>query len=501
MSSKAPSKRLITPDDINKLRDLLSSTDAHVRAPSDADYDKSISRWSSAAQKPAGVAIVPTTAQEVSIAVKYASENGIDLAVKCGGHSTAGVSSTNGGLLIDLGRMRGVDVDAEKRLLHVQGGALWMDVDAAAWKHGLATVGGTVADTGVGGLTLGGGYGHLSGGLGLVIDNTVSFTVVLANGEIKTASKHENEDLFWALNGAGQNFGVVTEFVLQAYPQKELYMGMLLFPPTPEVITKLVAIINDLFTIHQTPEGPQAKVKGQLGSLIGFAKPPPAGGETMILMTLVFNGTEEEAKPLLQPLFDLNPAVNAMRMDAYPEANKLIPQEYGLRSSMKGAAFMLPVREQFFNDCKETFEKFIDSCDDAAGSVVAWELFDPSKVAELSTGSFANRGHHLNSLVMPVWKQAENDKRCRQFARDVSNMFKEEIELQGKQASEGLEGGAGVRGKQGAVMLYGNYDQYEEISKDIFGSNYPELQKLKAKYDPTNMFDKLFAITPDKARA
>lgn len=178
----------------------------------------------------------------------------------------------------------------------------------------------------------------------------------------------------------------------------------------------------------------------------------------MILMTLVFNGTEEEAKPLLQPLFDLNPAVNAMRMDAYPEANKLIPQEYGLRSSMKGAAFMLPVREQFFNDCKETFEKFIDSCDDAAGSVVAWELFDPSKVAELSTGSFANRGHHLNSLVMPVWKQAENDKRCRQFARDVSNMFKEEIELQGKQASEGLEGGAGVRGKQGAVMLYGNYD-------------------------------------------
>ena len=110
--------------------------------------------------------------------------------------------------MIDLGRMRKVDVDIEKQQLHVQGGSLWSNVDDAAWEHRLATVGGTVADTGVGGLTLGGGYGVLSGKRGLVIDNTVAFTVVLASGDIKAASKHENPDLFWALNGAGQNFGV-----------------------------------------------------------------------------------------------------------------------------------------------------------------------------------------------------------------------------------------------------------------------------------------------------
>jgi FAD/FMN-containing dehydrogenase len=153
MGSLGQSRRLVTSDDIDRLRQLLSGTEAEVRAPSDEGYDKSIDRWSKAAEKPAGVAIAPTSAEAVAIAVKYAADNGIDLAVKGGGHSTAGVSSTNGGMLMDLqSHMRKVTVDTEKQLLHVQGGALWSDVDDAAWAHGLATVGGTVADTGVGGL-------------------------------------------------------------------------------------------------------------------------------------------------------------------------------------------------------------------------------------------------------------------------------------------------------------------------------------------------------------
>lgn len=178
----------------------------------------------------------------------------------------------------------------------------------------------------------------------------------------------------------------------------------------------------------------------------------------MFLMNLVYNGTEEEGKKVLQPLLDLEPAVNQMRMDAYPECNKLVPAMYGLRSSMKGAAFMLPLRETFVNDIKDAFEQFIDSCEDATNTVIAWELFDPVLVCELDNGSFANRGYHLNSLVMPVWTKPDNDQRCRQFARDVSNMFKKEIEEQGNRPSEGIEGGVGIKGKKGAVMLYGNYD-------------------------------------------
>ncbi|KAK3725853.1 hypothetical protein LTR37_000001 [Vermiconidia calcicola] len=495
-------KRTVTYTDISNLRQLLSNTQAEIRAPTDPNYSKLIDRWSKAAEKPAGVAIAPTCSEEVGIAVKYATENGLDLAVRGGGHSTAGASSTDGGILIDLqSRMRNVTVDEEKQQLHIQGGALWSDVDDAAWAKGLATVGGTVADTGVGGLTLGGGYGVLSGTRGLVIDNTREFTVVLANGDIQRANKGENSDLFWALNGAGQNFGVTTEFVLQAYPQAEVYLGTMLFPATSEIITKLVDALNDLYKVYSTPNGPATKSEGRAMSLVGFAKPPPAEGKTMVLMNAVFDGPQSEGEKLFQPFFDIGPAVNEMRMAPYPTANKLVPAMYGMRSSMKGAAYMMPLRTNFVMDIQSKYDAFIESCEDAAPSVVAWELYDPCKVAQSEEGSFANRGYHFNSLVMPMWSKPENDRRCRQFARDLSDMFKKEIQSHGYQASGGVEGGASVRGRQGAVMLYGNYDQYDELSKDIFGDSYPKLQKLKGQYDPHNMFNKLFAIQPEGATA
>lgn len=119
---------------------------------------------------------------------------------------------------------------------------------------------------------------------------------------------------------------------------------------------------------------------------------------------------------------------------------------------------MMPLREQFVHDIKNAYDSFIETCQDAAPSVVAWELYDPCKVAASDEGSFANRGWHFNSLVMPMWSKPENDARCRQFARDLSNMFKKEIQSHGASASGGVEGGVGIRGRKGAVMLYGNYD-------------------------------------------
>ncbi len=315
MGSIKNTRRSVTEDDISQLRRLLEGTGADVRAPGDNGYNKSIDRWSKAAEKPAGVAVAPTSAKEVSTVVKYAAQNGLDLAVKGGGHSTAGASSTDGGILVDLqSHMRRVTVNADKRQLHIQGGALWMDVDDAAWAHGLATVGGTVADTGVGGLTLGGGYGVLSGAYGLVIDNTIAFELVLANGDIVRTSKDQNPDLFWGMNGAGQNFGVTTEFVLQAYPQERIYMGTMLFPATDEVVSKIVAALNELYKVKQTSQGPQTKSKGKAMSLVGFAKPPPAEGKTMVLMNAVYDGPEDEGKAMFRPFFDIGPAVNQMRM-------------------------------------------------------------------------------------------------------------------------------------------------------------------------------------------
>ncbi|EMC99317.1 hypothetical protein BAUCODRAFT_31634 [Baudoinia panamericana UAMH 10762] len=323
----------------------------------------------------------------------------------------------------------------------------------------------------------------------------VGATVVLSNGDIVHASETDNDALFWGLLGAGQNFGVVTEFELRAYPQNEVYQGTLVLPPAPGVISKIIATMNDLY--HVPTPGQYSKTQGRLSLLLGLARPPEAQHKTMVLLIMAYDGSGEDCKQLLQPVLDLGPVVNTLQMGPYPAVNKQVPTVSGFRSSMKGAAFVLPIRYEFFMHMLRKFDTFMDAETDAAGSLVAWEVCDPTAVVTSEKGCFANRGYHLNSLIMPLWSETESDMTCRQFARDMSLEFKKELELHGQRTSEGSEGGASVKGRRGAVLLYGNYDQYNEISRDIFGDNYPALQQLKAKYDPTNMFNKLFPITPE----
>lgn len=471
MGSTADSgKRGITPDDIDALQSLLSNTGTRLLTPHDEAYPASIRRWSRAAEKPAGAVLTPSTAEQVAVAVKYAAEKNIDVAVKGGGHSTAGVSSTNGGLLVDLNaKMRGVEVDVGQKLLRAQGGCTWGDVDQAGARHGLATVGGTVADTGVGGLLLGGGYGWLSGQHGLSIDCLAEATVVLATGEIVKAGPDDNPDLLWALQGAGQNFGVVTEFVLRAFDQGDAFAGLLLFPPTPDVIDKVVAASNELYQVDSQGK---TKVAGRGAGGIGIARPPPAGGQVMLLVSVIYFGTEDEAKQVFKPLYDLGPVVDTTAVVPYPALNTILAPPIGLRASMKGAAFAMPLRSEFVKDVLAEYVKFTDGNDDAGNSVILWELFDPAKVVALQTGSFANRGTHLNGLILPMWTKEENDKSCRQWARHLNEMFKKELEAHGKAAGKGIDGGVGVRGDKGAVLLYGNYDRELHFAPCPLPKNY-----------------------------
>ena len=492
MGSIGPTgKQKISQRDIDNLKSLLPGAD--IRTSDHEGYGKSIKRWSSAAVKPAGVAIVPTTPEEISKVVKYAAEHDIDVAVKGGGHSTAGASSTDGGILFDLDKMRGVDVDTEKKLFYVQGGANWGDVDQAGFKHGLATVGGTVADTGVGGLALGGGYGWLSGTRGLTIDCMIECTVVLVSGEIVKASEKENSELFWGLRGAGQNFGVVTEFVLQAFDQApEVWAGLLMYPATPENIEKVTEAINAAYSPDLNGK---ARVNGLGCGGVGFASPPPAEGKLMILAPIIWFGTPEEGKEVYKELFDIGPAISTIDMVPYPTINTLLAPPYGLRASMKGAAYELPLRPAFIQQMFEEYEKFMTGSDDVGVSLLLWELFDPLKTNNLSAGSFANRGMHGNGMICPIWTKPENDQQCREWARMMNEHFKKELEEQGQKTGPSEEV-ATVRGKKRGTQFYGNYDHYDERSWDIFGDNYERLQKLKTKYDPGNVFNKLFAITP-----
>src|SRR5919199_2979080 len=170
-------------------------------------------------------------AADVVEALRFALAEGLEVAVRGGGHNVSGRAVSEGGLVVDLSPMRGVDVDPRPRTARVQGGALWADVNREAAVHGLAVTGGAISTTGVGGYTLGGGLGWLMGLCGLAVDNLIEAEVVLASGEVVRASADEHPDLFWALRGGGGNFGVVTSFTYRLHEVgPSVLAGLLVYP-------------------------------------------------------------------------------------------------------------------------------------------------------------------------------------------------------------------------------------------------------------------------------
>ncbi|UGS37001.1 FAD-binding oxidoreductase [Capillimicrobium parvum] len=212
-------------------RQLLAERfDGILTGPGDAAYDETRRCYNGLVDKrPAIIATCRGTADVVE-AVRFATGQGLDVAVRGGGHNAAGRAMCDDGLVVDLSLMRGVDVDPETRTARVQGGALWRDVNRETGVHGLAVTGGAISTTGVGGYTLGGGLGWLMGLHGLAADNLVEAEVVLATGEVVRARADHHEDLFWAIRGGGGNFGVVTSFALRLHHHPEVVGGVIAHP-------------------------------------------------------------------------------------------------------------------------------------------------------------------------------------------------------------------------------------------------------------------------------
>jgi FAD/FMN-containing dehydrogenase len=208
---------------------LRASLHGEVILPGDPSYDEARKIWNGDIDRRPAVVVRCADTADVKAAIAFARANDLRIAVKCGGHSLPGHSVADDALMIDLRKMNRVTVDPKTRRATVQGGAVWSEVDAAAQPHGLAVTGGHVSHTGVAGLTLGGGIGHLMRKLGLTVDHLVAAEVVTADGRVLRASDQENPDLFWAIRGGGGNFGVVTEFVFDLQPIGPMVLGGLAF--------------------------------------------------------------------------------------------------------------------------------------------------------------------------------------------------------------------------------------------------------------------------------
>ncbi|KAH8719408.1 hypothetical protein GQ44DRAFT_712338 [Phaeosphaeriaceae sp. PMI808] len=378
------------------LKQLLKDTKVEVLLPTDGEkYEKSIIRWSEQSIKRAAAVVLVSSADDISATLAIVREHKISFTVRGGGHSTSGAASIEDGLVIDLSKMRKVTVNPDAKTIKAEGGTLWEDVDLEAAKYGLATVGGTVNHTGVAGLTLGGGYGYLTGKYGLTIDNLLSVDIVLASGAQVVASKTENPDLFWAIRGAGTNFGAVTAFTFQGYEQKnQVFAGPLFFPPE-----KLPQIVEFANKFHRTNDGNQAL-------LWGLSAPPPAN-VPMALTVVFYNGPEEQAKAFFADLFNLEPVANMTSMVPYEKLNSLLNPSAGFegRKQFGGGAFKLPVDLAFIQQLQSDFNDFVNSHEGTNQSLLLFETIPYKKILEVANHemAFSNRGEYYNIALMFKW--------------------------------------------------------------------------------------------------
>ncbi|KAL4797782.1 hypothetical protein BDV19DRAFT_377313 [Aspergillus venezuelensis] len=466
------------PVDVGELlRDLRENLDCEIQTPDSTDYRKNILRWTDVVVNSPAIIVLPESKEHVSYTIIACVQYHVDFAVACGRHTTSSASSSNGGLVIDLQKINYVDVNADGRVVKVGGGCRWKDVDDALVGLDLALVAGIVNDTGVGGITLGGGYGWLAPKYGLIIDNLLAATVVLANGMVVVASESYNPDLFWAIRGAGQCFGVVVEFIFRAHKHEDpVWGGTLGF--SHGSLESIIEFGNNLI---ETTNGNSSMV-------VQLSRYPFVGtGRYLGVMVSVFHyGKQETALPIFQPLFDLGPVYDTTMERSYASINNMLTADArrGGRNLSKGAAFTTPLRPEFIR------ERIIPALEDihlkiAGGdrSLIEFEFYKPDKWCETPVDATAHghRGRVQNAMVMLYWNDAMEDSRMEAWCRGIAQLIAEERKDNGRPA-------------EGLVTEYGNYDHLSADPIDVFGVNYERLVEIKAQYDPNNVFNKWYKL-------
>src|SRR5215218_916384 len=298
------------PISIPKLRADLNG---RVITPDDAAYDEARAVFYGGFDRRPALIVRVADAADVSHVIALARERGLELAIRSGGHSVAGHSTTDGGIVLDLSEMKGLEIDVGRRTAWAETGLTAGEFSAAADAHGLATGFGDTGSVGIGGITLGGGVGYLVRKHGLTIDDLLAAEVVTADGELLRVDAETHPDLFWAIRGGGGNFGVATRFQYRLHEVDTIVGGMMILPATPEVISSFVA------AAETAPEELSTIANVMVAPPMPFL-PPEAHGQLVIMALLCYAGEVDEGERVVAPFRALaTPIVDNVKKTTYPE--------------------------------------------------------------------------------------------------------------------------------------------------------------------------------------
>lgn len=461
--------RLTSPDTnptTISIPELRASLDGRVIAPDDGGYDEARAVFYGGIDRRPAVIVRVASAADVSQVVSLARETGLELAVRSGGHSLAGYSVSDGGIVLDLSDMKAMQIDTERRTAWAETGLSAGEYTTVAGTHGLATGFGDTGSVGIGGITLGGGVGYLVRKYGLTIDDLLAADVVTADGELLYVDAETHPDLFWAIRGGGGNFGVATRFRL--HEVDTIVGGMLLLPATPEVIDSFVA------EAEAAPE--------ELSTIANIMPAPPMPfvpaehhGRLIIMAMLVYAGELEAGERAIAPF----------RALATPLADTIGPKHYPEMYEPTGPG----------PDEEVARSLFIDSVDSRVAETIVGHLH--ASTAPLAVAQLRVLGGAMARVPAEATAFAHRKRRIMVALAAVYEHREEEAVHE-----DWVTGFAAALG-QGNAGVYANFlgDEGEARVREAYpGSTWNRLAAIKGRYDPTNLFRLNQNIAPATTR-
>lgn len=452
----------ISQDHIAELRTTLKG---RVIGPQDADYHQTRAVfYGGIDRRPALIAAV-ADASDVAQVIRLARANGLELAVRGGGHSVAGHSASDGGIVLDLRAMKALTIEHERRSAWAEAGLTAGEYTAAVGAHGLATGFGDTASVGIGGITLGGGIGYLVRKYGLTIDSLLAAEIVTADGELRRVDPQHEPKLFWAIRGGGGNFGVVTRFHFRLHPVECVVGGMLLLPATPSVIAGLVA---------QAEAAPE-----ELSMIANVMMPAPPlpfvpveqQGRPVVLVLMAYAGDSEAGQRAIAPFRALaTPIADLLRPLRYSEL--FPPQEEGYHPLAVGQTLFM---DTFDHGQAEAILEHLRTATAKLAVIQVRVLGGAVARVPVEATAFA---HRQRRMMVNVAAQYERPDEAAHYAAWTANVA--------AQLRQGDAAYVNFLGDEGPARVRDAYP----------GATWERLQAIKRLYDPTNLFRRNHNIPP-----